>query len=69
MYLDKIELGIAVSILRTHAGMSDLSIHKAMSEHMPDLETINDLEEDRDVLSEIADKMERMIPSAPACVD
>lgn len=73
MYLDKIELGIAVSILRTHAEMSDLNINKLI-EATPDLDddiksAINDLEEDRDVLSDIADKMQRMIPAAPACVD
>lgn len=69
MYLDKIELGIAVAILRTHAELSDLKINEAMSAHLPDDITITDLEEDRDVLTDIADKMQRMISSAPACVD
>lgn len=67
--LDKLELGIAIAILRTHAELSDLNIHKALQEHAPDDITITDLEEDRDVLNDIADKMQRMIADAPNAED
>lgn len=65
MTLDKLDLGIITAILRTHAELSDLNIHKALQEHVPDDIKITDLEEDRDILNEIADKCHAMIATAP----
>jgi hypothetical protein len=68
--LDKLDLGIAAAILRTHAELSDFNINKLI-ESSPDLDddvrqAIIDLEEDRDVLNDIADKMKRMEVNALA---
>ncbi len=69
MQLDKLDLGIAAAVLRHHAEMSDLTANRLI-EASPDIDdelrsAIIDLEEDRDIFSEIADKMSAMVAAAP----